>query len=58
MKRYRARIKGGYRRTTYSIPEELARRVDAHLRTKPGLTASAFVSEAIELHLLLPTKRS
>jgi hypothetical protein len=48
MKRYRARIKGGYRRTTVSIPEDLARRVDAHLRARPGLTLSAFASEVLD----------
>jgi len=58
MKRYRARIKGGYRRTTLSIPEDLARRVDAHLRARPSLTLSAFASEVLAAALAPRTKRS
>jgi hypothetical protein len=48
-KRYRARVEGGgYYRKTLSLPAELVRRIDAHLRTRPGLTMSAFISDEIE----------
>lgn len=46
--RYRARVRGGgYRRTTVSLPDELFKRVGEHIKTRPGLTVSAFVSEAL-----------
>lgn len=46
--RYRARVRGGgYRRTTVSLPDELYKRMGEHLKTRPGLTVSAFVSEAV-----------
>jgi hypothetical protein len=48
LKRYRARIEGGYRRKTLSLPTELVRWIEAQLSTKPGLTISAFVSDELE----------
>jgi hypothetical protein len=50
--RYRARVKGGgYRRTTVSLPTDLYQRMTARLRTRPGLTVSAFVSEVLQAAL-------
>jgi len=48
LKRHRAPLKGGYRRTTVTIPEELAKRVDAQVKAKPGMTVSAYVSDILE----------
>ena len=47
-KRYRARVEGGYRRTTLSLPKELVRWIDGQLSAKPGLTISAFVSDELD----------
>lgn len=48
LKHYRARIEGGYRRKTLSLPTDLVKWIEARLATKPGLTISAFVSEELE----------
>jgi len=48
VKRHRAPVEGGYRRKTVCIPEELARRIDEHLKNKRGLTWSAYVSDELE----------
>jgi hypothetical protein len=58
LKRYRAPIKGGYRRTTVSIPWDLAAQVTALLETRPGLTWSAYTSEALKQALASKAKRS
>jgi hypothetical protein len=46
MSRNRAPINGGYVRKTVSLPAELVKRIDGHLETIPGLTLSAFISDA------------
>lgn len=46
MTRNRAPIDGGYVRKTVSLPAELVKRIDDHLDKTPGLTLSAFISNA------------
>ncbi len=48
MSRKRGDISGGYDRKTLSLPSSLVRRINAHLKTMPGSTISAFMTIAAE----------
>lgn len=48
MKRHRGSISGGYRRSTVTIPETLAKQMDKHIEKHPGMTISAFISNVVE----------
>jgi hypothetical protein len=45
--RYRARNRGAYRRTTLCLPTDVFARMTEHIKTRPGLTVSAYVSEVL-----------
>ena len=51
MSRSRASIDGGYTRKTVSLPTDLVGRIEAFLDDNPGLTISAFLTEAAEKKL-------
>lgn len=51
MSRSRASIEGGYSRKTISLPSELVERIEEYLQESPGLTMSAFMTEAAEKRL-------
>jgi hypothetical protein len=55
MGRVRAQITGGYTRKTLSLPTDLVDRIEAKLEETPGLTISAFMTEAAE-NKLVPTR--
>lgn len=57
MTRNRAPIDGGYVRKTVSLPAELVERIENHLSDTPGLTLSAFISEAGEAKISKIEKR-
>ena len=48
MNRYRAPIKGGYVRTTITIPTDVDKSMRVYLKKKAGKTISAFITESIE----------
>ena len=48
MTRTRAPIDGGYARKTVSLPQALVNRIEKHLRKKPGMTLSVFMTTAAE----------
>lgn len=52
MSRVRAQIDGGYTRKTLSLPTDLVARIEAKLKETPGLTISAFMTEAAESKLV------
>ena len=55
MSRVRAPIKGGYTRKTLSLPADLVDEIESKLEETPGLTMSAFMTEAAN-KLLHPPK--
>lgn len=44
--RKRAPVKNGYKKTTITIPHKVFRSFEKHLRENPGLSMSAFLTEA------------
>ena len=49
LKRNRGQVDGGYRRKTVTIPESLADRVDAEMKSSKGReTFSSIVTDAVE----------
>jgi len=52
MSRVRAQIDGGYTRKTLSLPTDLVDRIEDRLKETPGLTISAFMTEAAESKLV------
>lgn len=48
MSRLRGSIKGGYVRKTISLPSTLAKKIEDHLKSQPGMTISAFLTVAGE----------
>jgi len=51
MSRVRAQIEGGYTRKTLSLPTDLVDRIENKLKESPGLTISAFMTDAAEIKL-------
>lgn len=51
MSRSRAPVDGGYVRKTVSLPSGQFGKVEAYLKKSPGLTLSAFVTDAIDREL-------
>lgn len=59
MSRNRAPVNGGYVRKTISMPAELFKRIETYLGKTPGLTLSAFMSDAGDEKIKkLPKRRS
>jgi hypothetical protein len=58
MSRSRAPIKGGYTRKTLSLPTDLVEEIEGKLEETPGLTMSAFMTDAADrvLHPPKPKK--
>jgi len=52
--RYRARNRGTYRRTTACLPNDVFARMKEHIKTRPGLTVSAYVSDVLAAALPPP----
>lgn len=48
MTRARASVNGGYTRKTVSLPSSLVKQIDAFLAKHPGVSFSAFMSDAGE----------
>ncbi|KKL77129.1 hypothetical protein LCGC14_2037950 [marine sediment metagenome] len=46
--RKRAPVKNGYKKTTITIPSSTHRRFEKHLKSNPGLSMSAFLTDAGE----------
>ena len=49
--RKRAAVRNGYKKTTITIPSKTFKTFERHLRRNPGLSMSAFLTDAGE-HLL------
>jgi hypothetical protein len=49
--RKRAPVKNGYKKTTITIPSKTYRAFEKHLRQNPGLSMSAFLTDAGETAL-------
>jgi hypothetical protein len=45
MKRIRAAVKGGFQRTTISVPAITMKQFERHLEANPGLTMSKFLTD-------------
>jgi hypothetical protein len=57
LKRNRAQVKGGYRRVTVSVPNDVYASFEKYCEENPGLTMSAFLTDAGAAFLTTTKKR-
>lgn len=57
MSRSRASLAGGYTRKTVSLPTSVVEAIEEYLESAPGVTISAFLTDAANDHLKKMSKR-